>query len=278
MKVAVGLLYVAAVDAFVANPGPQQPARVLRAQPTPETDDMNKLFEDAVAAEPSDDDALQAARAFQDQAARAVGVGEMSAALPFMARPEFLDGTLAGDVGFDPLGLATSRTELYNQREAEVKHGRLAMLAAAGWPLAELWDGGIARALGLPSPVDANGGFAPSVLNGGLGGVSPLYWAAVLGFAAAVDVYGQALRAKATARDPRWMFSGSYIPGDYGFDPLQLYPKDTTGRKRMQLAEIKHGRLAMIAITAFAVQEAVSKTPVISETPMFFRPVFSTGY
>ena len=26
-------------------------------------------------------------------------------------------------------------------REAEVKHGRLAMLAAAGWPLSELLDG-----------------------------------------------------------------------------------------------------------------------------------------
>ena len=45
------------------------------------------------------------------------------------------------------------------------------------------------------------------------------------------------------------------------------------GRKRMQLAEIKHGRLAMIAITAFAVQEYVSKVPVVKETPFFFKPL-----
>jgi len=42
----------------------------------------------------------------------------------------------------------------------------------------------------------------------------------------------------------------------------------------VQLAEIKHGRLAMIAITAFAVQEFVSKVGVVDETPMFFKPLF----
>lgn len=47
--------------------------------------------------------------------------------------PLILDGTLAGDVGFDPLGFAKSSKTLYWMREAEVKHGRLAMLAAVGW-------------------------------------------------------------------------------------------------------------------------------------------------
>ena len=47
--------------------------------------------------------------------------------------PLILDGTLAGDVGFDPIGFAKSTKTLYWMREAEVKHGRLAMLAAVGW-------------------------------------------------------------------------------------------------------------------------------------------------
>ena len=47
--------------------------------------------------------------------------------------PLTLDGTLAGDVGFDPLGFSKSAKTLYWMREAEVKHGRLAMLAAVGW-------------------------------------------------------------------------------------------------------------------------------------------------
>ena len=50
----------------------------------------------------------------------------MSQSLPFMTRPTFLDGSMAGDVGFDPLGFAKSESDLMNYREAEVKHARLA--------------------------------------------------------------------------------------------------------------------------------------------------------
>ena len=53
-----------------------------------------------------------------------------SQSFPFLARPVFLDGTMAGDVGFDPLGFAKSESDLMNYREAEIKHARLAMLAA----------------------------------------------------------------------------------------------------------------------------------------------------
>lgn len=42
--------------------------------------------------------------------------------------PVMLDGTLAGDAGFDPLGLARSKDDLFFYREAEVKHARIAML------------------------------------------------------------------------------------------------------------------------------------------------------
>jgi hypothetical protein len=42
-----------------------------------------------------------------------------------------LDGTMVGDVGFDPLGLS-SVADIRFLAEAELKHCRLAMLAAAG--------------------------------------------------------------------------------------------------------------------------------------------------
>ena len=52
---------------------------------------------------------------------------------PMLLSPTGLDGTLAGDVGFDPLGFSGgSREGALRMREAEIKHARLAMLAAAG--------------------------------------------------------------------------------------------------------------------------------------------------
>ncbi len=45
-------------------------------------------------------------------------------------------------------------------------------------------------------------------------------------------------------------------------------PRDRNGCNL--LAEIKNGGLVMIAIFGFAMQEFVSKTGVIDETPLFF--------
>lgn len=189
---------------------------------------------------------------------------EMSQSMPFMKRPAALTGVFAGDVGFDPLGFAKSEEDLMNYREAEIKHARLAMLAAAGWPLSELFDKKIAAVLGMAPLLDSSDR-VPSLLNGGLGKVSPVYWIACVGLSAAIDAYGI---SRKNGKD--------YTPGDLGFDPFGLMPNDEEGKKNMQLAEIKNGRLAMIAIVAFAVQEAVSKLGVIDETPLFFKPLGET--
>ena len=190
----------------------------------------------------------------------------MSTSLPFLARPAALTGAIAGDVGFDPLGFSKTEADLINYREAEIKHARLAMLAAAGWPISEVFDKKIAIALGMSPLVDA-ADRAPSLLNGGLGNVSPIYWIGILGVGAAVEFLGI---TKSKSGD------ASYFPGNLGFDPLGLYPQAEAGRMRMQLAEIKNGRLAMIAIFGFAIQEFVSKQGVIDETPLFFFPLAQT--
>mmetsp|Transcript_4992 Transcript_4992/g.7211 ORF Transcript_4992/g.7211 Transcript_4992/m.7211 type:complete len:266 (-) Transcript_4992:62-859(-) len=190
-------------------------------------------------------------------------LSKMSMSLPFMERPSALDGTIAGDVGFDPLGFSKTKEDLMNYREAEIKHARLAMLAAAGWPLSELFDKKIAALFGMPAIVDG-ADRAPSILNGGLDKISPVYWIGCLFLAGAIDAFGTA-KARSNAPD--------YFPGNLGFDPLGLYPKDAEGQKEMQTKELKNGRLAMIAVTAFAVQEFVSQTGVIDETPLFFKPI-----
>merc|ERR1719247_3792953 len=84
------------------------------------------------------------------------------------------DKTLAGDMGFDPLQLADNSEKLAFYREAEVKHARLAMLAAFGWPISEITNFG---------NLLTKDGRAPSLLNGGLGNVNGVYWAAVVALA-----------------------------------------------------------------------------------------------
>ena len=178
-----------------------------------------------------------------------------------MKAPKVLDGSLPGDVGFDPLGFSKNKNTLYWMREAELKHARLAMLAAAGWPLSELWHKQIAGVFGLPS-ILASGDRAPSLLNGGLNSV---YASGILMMSIIIAGY---LEGK--AMNDGSVFIGSeksddYVPGaSFQFDPLNL------NSKRNQLAEIKNGRLAMIAITAFVFQEAFTGVPVVAETPYLF--------
>lgn len=47
-------------------------------------------------------------------------------------------------------------------------------------------------------------------------------------------------------------------PGDFGFDPLGLWPKDEEAQKAMQLKELKNGRLAMIGIGGMVAGAVVS--------------------
>lgn len=138
-------------------------------------------------------------------------------------------------------------------REAEVKHGRLAMLASVGWPLSELLDKQIANIMHMPVLLDESGR-APSFLNG-FEGINSIYWISVLAFAAIVDTYGIYYKNNASTE--------SYFPGNLGFDPLRLYPDDVTEAKVAQLAEIKHGRIAMMAVLFYGIEESISSSTII---------------
>lgn len=131
---------------------------------------------------------------------------------PMLLSPTSLDGAYAGDVGFDPFGLSADG-RLVKMREAEIKHARLAMLAAAGWPLSELWHKDFAKALGLDD-ILVGEGKAPSVLNGGLTNE----WVILSGVLTLV--IGGLLEFKSFEMSQK----AGYRPGDYGFDPLGAYP------------------------------------------------------
>ena len=195
------------------------------------------------------------------------GVGSASE-----VRPGYFTG-LPGDVGFDPLGLANfdlfvdSATDksrsaafvLRDYRDAELKHGRLAMLAAVAWPLQEKLNPTLAAQFRWPNLLAETGGLSPSVLNGGLEqGVIP---GALVTFALLVSlVEAQGLRIKKSDGD-------DWLPGDYG--TLRIAEKGTEQFFSLQAGEIWNGRIAMIAILAYVVQEAVTKVPVAATIPGF---------
>merc|ERR1712146_881133 len=59
--------------------------------------------------------------------------------------------------------------------------------------------------------------------------------------------------------------SSTYVEGDLGFDPLGIYDKEgPQGQWDLRTAEIKHGRIAMLAITVFALEEFMQGTPIVA--------------
>eukprot|EP00622_Pseudochattonella_farcimen_P001495 FR736208.1.p1 GENE.FR736208.1~~FR736208.1.p1 ORF type:complete len:157 (+),score=20.58 FR736208.1:297-767(+) len=153
-----------------------------------------------------------------------------SRALPGQPRPVGLNNiALAGDRGFNPLNFAKDKETLLQFRAAEIKHARLAMLAAAGWTLAEVWDKSLANLIGADSPNADNDGLSPSLLNGGLDKIDPANWNLVDLAAAADEGLG--------------FVKKSETPGDYGFDLVGQNPKDAEGQMVMQEKELIHGQL-----------------------------------
>jgi hypothetical protein len=197
-----------------------------------------------------------------------------------LAKSSALDGSMVADYGFDPLNFAAIdlnlgsaedkvRSKAYvlrDYREAELRHGRLAMLAALAWPVQELLSPILSRLLREPMMLAETGGRSPSVLNGGLEQATiPLTLAVFAGLIAAVDIYSLKLKAE---QGDEW------LPGDFGFDPLNLLGGASIEAKRdMQAKEINNGRLAMMAVLTYVIEEFVTKQPIVKLTPFLFQPI-----
>jgi len=197
-------------------------------------------------------------RLYKDQTTSAM---MMSASLPFLPRPALLDGTLPGDRGFDPFNFASDANALQWQRKAELKHGRLAMLAAIGWPMAELFHMNFAEAFDLPYSL-ASGGRVPSILNDGLAHADyPLFLVAVLSAAAAIEI----LESVGESQYPVEMgIETSSFLGDGGSGYTVEEEAEEKPSHFMQEAEIFNGRLGMLAITTFAIQECLQNSAVVN--------------
>lgn len=174
---------------------------------------------------------------------------------PFFPRPFYrqLDITdLPGDSGFDPLGVIKSERDLWRMREAELKHGRLAVLAMAGWTLSELLHPIIANMFGMENKL-VEGVFAPTIFNTGLNDLNTSQFV----------IYAMEAIAIMEILGPK---DGQ---GDYGWNPFGLKdwapPKirgvSTFNKPWMPEAEIKHCRLAMLGFSFALFEEMISGVP-----------------
>jgi len=141
---------------------------------------------------------------------------------------------------WDPAGFSKNTEELAKYRTAELKHGRVAMLASLGMLVQEI-KGGWANDYGL---FDGSGPYSALVTSPKLGLLQITFICAVIEIAT----------SKTEGR----------VPGDIGFDPLGLSENGID--PKLAVAELKNGRLAMIASIAFFVQSWVSGEGVIKTT------------
>lgn len=169
---------------------------------------------------------------------------KMSESLPFLAKPMNLEGYV-GDVGFDPLRFSDF-VPMDFLREAELKHGRQAMLA---------WVGFCAVDIGFkiyPFP-EAYEGLTSVTAHDALieqGAMSQLFlW---IGLAEVISTVALVQMLEGSGRKP----------GDYGLDPVGfLAGKSDEEIARMELRELKNGRLAMLAFSGVVTQAVLTQGP-----------------
>ena len=144
-------------------------------------------------------------------------------------KPKNLDGYV-GNAEFDPLGFA-EMFDIKWMRESELKHGRAAMLATVGFVMQEF-----ITLPGYEHVDDSN--LAPAVV-----GISPMLQI-VFGLGI-IEWWSN--NGNITMEN---MFSDpSRVPGNLGFDPIGFGKgKSAEEMAKLELQEIKNGRLAMLAI------------------------------
>jgi len=157
-----------------------------------------------------------------------------SKSLPWAEEPAHLTG-MVGNAGFDPLGLSTPQNINW-MREAEIKHGRMCMLAWSGYVMVDLgytFPGAKYQGVSSFDAHDATVSYELFLL---------LLWVGTFETIGFSQIYG--------------MTEGSgRAPGDFSFDPLKCLngPKADFYKE----AELQHCRLAMLAFSGVVTQSAI---------------------
>lgn len=160
---------------------------------------------------------------------------EMSASVPFLLKPKNLDGMI-GNAEFDPLGFAENFDPKW-LREAELKHGRVSMLAVVGW-LVQMYGPHLPSPDGIydkANPIDAFFAVGPSPIAQiflTIGALESINHNGKLGM---TDMHKDSDREVGRMSLP--FYGAKFLDG-----------KSEKEKNDLKLKEIKNGRLAMCAI------------------------------
>jgi len=145
-------------------------------------------------------------------------------------------------------------------REAEIKHGRVCMLAFVGMIVQQF-----VQIPGYPAEPD---------------------WTKTLAacYSEKIPAIGVVQISVFTMLvEGRWYPDGAWVgqmdrePGDLGFDPLKFTKKPGFDLKSMQLKELKNGRLAMIGVASLAANHAIAGSVPALTGLYAARPDAATG-
>lgn len=194
-----------------------------------------------------------------------------SAALPFATAPATLDGSMLGDVGFDPLGFSTTPVgpwfsglegrngvigDLNWYREAELIHGRIAQVAVLGF----LGPGLVGTLPGNEwTGVDAYSNTNPLEAFSQVPGLALLQIFLFMTFLEFRRI--NIIREEGSNYQPGDLRIGQ---GEGRYNPFGLsYTDEEYQEKRLQ--ELKHCRLAMIGVFGLWAQAQASGVGVVEQ-------------
>merc|ERR1719324_198256 len=187
-------------------------------------------------------------------------ISKPSKAMPFLTAPVAMSSGLVGaEAGFDPLYFSDF-LDIKWLREAELKHGRICMLASTGIMFPELFGG-------LPNYP----GFTTNAVEAATS-VPSEAMLQILAFAAYLEIIANTGKDGQLKIGMMNMFEDpDRVPGNLGFDPLKFGENPET-RERLEMAELKNGRLAMIAFSGMLHQTFVTGKPLFASLGDIFDP------